>query len=141
MVKLQVEHVSKTLEELHTLDDVCLKLHEKEFIVILGPSGCGKSTLLNIISGLIKPDQGQVIIDGEDWTGRTARVSYMQQKDLLLPWKNTLDNVSVPLLLKGVNKKKPGKKPGSFWRISAWRNLLLIIPGSFPVVCGSELHS
>jgi len=106
MAKLQVEHVSKTLEGLHTLEDVCLTLKNKEFVVILGPSGCGKSTLLNIIAGLITPDQGRVLIDGEDWSGRTARVSYMQQKDLLLPWKNILDNVSVPLLLKGIKKKE-----------------------------------
>ncbi|MGI5911055.1 MAG: ABC transporter ATP-binding protein [Syntrophomonadaceae bacterium] len=114
MVKLQIEHVSKTLEGLHTLNDICLKLKEKEFVVILGPSGCGKSTLLNIIAGLITPDQGRVLIDGEDWSGRTARVSYMQQKDLLLPWKNILDNVSVPLLLKGIKKKEARQKAQQF---------------------------
>lgn len=106
MAKLEVVNVSKTLEGLHTLDNVNIELRGQEFVVILGPSGCGKSTLLNIIAGLIKPDQGCVYIDGEDWSGRTARVSYMQQKDLLLPWKNILDNVSIPLLLKGINKNE-----------------------------------
>ena len=106
VAKLEVVNVSKTLEGLHTLDNISLKLREQEFAVILGPSGCGKSTLLNIIAGLLKPDQGCVRIDGEDWSGRTARVSYMQQKDLLLPWKNILDNVSIPLLLKGFKKNQ-----------------------------------
>jgi ABC-type nitrate/sulfonate/bicarbonate transport system ATPase subunit len=105
LAKLEVVNVSKTLEGLPTLDNVSIELRDQEFVVILGPSGCGKSTLLNIISGLIKPDQGYIYIDGENWSGRTARVSYMQQKDLLLPWKNVLDNVSIPLLLKGINKK------------------------------------
>jgi ABC-type nitrate/sulfonate/bicarbonate transport system ATPase subunit len=112
LVKLQVNRVSKHLEELHTLDDITIELHDKEFVVILGPSGCGKSTLLNIIAGLINPDSGYVYIDGEIWNGRTGRVSYMQQKDLLLPWKNILDNVSIPLVLKG----KPVKEA----RETAW---------------------
>jgi ABC-type nitrate/sulfonate/bicarbonate transport system ATPase subunit len=78
-------------------------------VVILGTSGCGKSTLLNITAGLIPPDQGRIEIDGEDWTGRTGRISYMQQKSLLLPHKNILDNVAIPLLLKGTGKQKAHK--------------------------------
>jgi ABC-type nitrate/sulfonate/bicarbonate transport system ATPase subunit len=103
---IKVSNVSKTLDSIHTLNNISLILEPHKFVVILGPSGCGKSTLFNIISGLIKPDQGRVEIDGEDWTGRTGRISYMQQKDLLLPSRNVLDNVSIPLLLKGVDKMK-----------------------------------
>ncbi len=115
LVRLKVANVSKTLESVHTLDNLTIELHDKEFVVIVGPSGCGKSTLLNIIAGLLKPDQGSVYIDGKDWTGLTGRVSYMQQKDLLLPWKNILDNVSIPLVLKGINKKEA--------RNTAWQYL------------------
>ena len=115
MVRLKVANVSKTLEDVHTLDNLTIELHDKEFVVIVGPSGCGKSTLLNIVAGLLKPDQGSVYIDGKDWTGLTGRVSYMQQKDLLLPWKNILDNVSIPLVLKGINKKEA--------RETAWQYL------------------
>lgn len=106
MTGIKVNNVSKTLDNIHTLNNISLTLEPHEFVVILGPSGCGKSTLFNIISGLIRPDQGRIEIDGEDWTGRTGRISYMQQKDLLLPSRNVLDNVSIPLLLKGVEKKK-----------------------------------
>ncbi len=83
-----------------------MQLDQDEFVVIIGPSGCGKSTLFNIIAGLIEPDQGTIWIDGQDWTGKTGRISYMQQKDLLLPSRNILDNVCIPLLLKGMSKKK-----------------------------------
>lgn len=106
MAGIQVCNVSKTLQDIFTLDDISLTVSCSEFAVILGPSGCGKSTLLNIISGLITPDKGTVELGGEDWTGRTGRISYMQQKDLLLPHKNILDNVSIPLLLKGMEKKE-----------------------------------
>ncbi len=104
MARINVCNISKSLDKLFTLDDISLTVDCQEFVVILGPSGCGKSTLLNVISGLITPDQGRIELDGKDWTGRTGRISYMQQKDLLLPHKNVLDNVGIPLLLKGMSK-------------------------------------
>lgn len=104
-IKLRVENINKNFGETKVLDNVCLDLKDGEFVSIIGPSGCGKSTIFNIVSGLIKPDSGEVLIDGEIFTGKTARVSYMHQKDLLLPWKKIIDNVSIPLILKGNNKK------------------------------------
>jgi ABC-type nitrate/sulfonate/bicarbonate transport system ATPase subunit len=101
-----VEGVSKTLGGLLTLGDINVKAGAGDFIGILGPSGCGKSTLFNIISGLMRPDRGRVFIDSQDVTGRTGRVSYMRQKDLLLPSLNIVENVSIPLVLKGMPKKK-----------------------------------
>jgi len=103
---LQIQEVSKTLGRVHTLDNISLSVNQHESVVILGPSGCGKSTLLNIVAGLMPPDQGQILIDGEDWTGKTGRVSYMQQKDLLLPSRTILDNVAIPLVLKGTPKNQ-----------------------------------
>ncbi len=97
--------ISKSMDQLFTLDNISFTVDNHEFAVILGTSGCGKSTLLNIIAGLIPPDQGRIEIDGEDWTGRTGRISYMQQKSLLLPHKDILNNVAIPLLLKGMAKK------------------------------------
>jgi len=101
---IRVCQVSKTLDRVLTLSNISLSLECHEFAVILGPSGCGKSTLLNIVSGLILPDQGKIEIGGIDWTGRTGRISYMQQKDLLLPSRDILNNVCIPLILKGMDK-------------------------------------
>ncbi len=104
MAGIKVCQVSKTLDRVLTLSNISLSLECHEFAVILGPSGCGKSTLLNIVAGLILPDQGKIEIGGIDWTGRTGRISYMQQKDLLLPSRDILNNVCIPLILKGMDK-------------------------------------
>ena len=101
MVKVEVQDLVKSYGDLATLEKINLSLNQGEFVAIVGPSGCGKSTLFNIISGLHEPDSGQVFIDGQNALNRTGRVSYMHQKDLLLPWKTILDNVSVPLVIKG----------------------------------------
>lgn len=99
--KLVVKDLRKCFDDLLVVDGVSLKLGEHEFVSLIGPSGSGKSTIFNIIAGLLSPDDGKVIIEGEDYTGRTGRVSYMYQKDLLLPWKKVIDNVCLPLVISG----------------------------------------
>ena len=102
LIKLEVKHLKKTYPALPTLKNISLTLEENQFVSVLGPSGCGKSTLFSIIAGLTKPDAGHVMIDGKEYTHLTGRVSFMHQKDLLLPWKKILDNAALPLFLKGV---------------------------------------
>ena len=104
-IKLAVNNIKKTFEDTPVIKNVSMELHEGEFVSLIGLSGSGKSTIFNIIAGLLLPDEGSVIIDGEEFTGKTGRVSYMYQKDLLLPWKNIIDNASLPLVIKGYRKK------------------------------------
>lgn len=106
MVKLEVRKVSKSFEGKKVLQDISLELRRGELVSLLGVSGGGKTTLFNVISGLLKPDEGAVFLDGEDITGRPGRISYMLQKDLMLPYRTIEDNVALPLLLKGVKKKE-----------------------------------
>ncbi|MGK0468747.1 ABC transporter ATP-binding protein [Clostridium sp.] len=104
--KLRVSNIKKTFGSMEIIDDVSFHANENEFISLLGPSGSGKSTIFNIISGLLSKDGGEIIIDGEECFGRTKKVSYMHQKDLLLPWKNIIDNTSLSLIIKGKSKKQ-----------------------------------
>lgn len=114
MPEVIVEHIRKTLGGLLTLRDINIKAEDQAFVGVLGPSGCGKSTLFNIISGLMNPDSGRVLIEGCDVTGKTGRVSYMHQKDLLLPSCDILDNVSIPLLLKGMPRKRARREAAQY---------------------------
>ena len=106
MEKLEVKHVRKSFDGKMVLGDVSLELNRGELVCLLGVSGGGKTTLFNIISGLLRPDAGSVILDGRDITGEPGNVSYMLQKDLLLPYMTVEDNVSLPLRLRGVKKKE-----------------------------------
>ncbi len=116
-IKLKVNNISKRFDELSVVDDISLEVKKNEFVSLLGPSGSGKTTLFNIIAGLLKPDEGNIVIDGEDFTGKTGRVSYMYQKDLLLPWKKIIDNVALPLLIKGMRKKEAREKVQEHFKI------------------------
>jgi ABC-type nitrate/sulfonate/bicarbonate transport system ATPase subunit len=107
--KVRVEAVSKHLlrqgKHLAILHQVHLYVNAGEFVSIIGPSGCGKSTLLNIIAGLTRPSSGAIYLDDGCVEPRLGRVGYMQQKDLLLPWRNILDNVILGLELQGVSRR------------------------------------
>ena len=99
MSRLAVKNLTQTFVQkdakLPVLDDLNFSVDDGEFVALLGPSGCGKSTLFNIISGLLAPDTGEVYLNGERISGNTGDFAYMQQKDLLLPWRTVLRNVLV----------------------------------------------
>lgn len=116
MSLLIVENVSKAFDQNKIIDNINIELHKGEIVSLLGTSGGGKTTLFNIIAGLESADEGRVILDGEDITGLTGRVSYMLQKDMLLPYKSVLDNVALPLVIKGMKKKEARLKASVYFK-------------------------
>lgn len=110
MTILRTEQIAKSFDGEKILEDISIELHRGEIVSLLGVSGGGKSTLFNLIAGLKKPDHGRILLEGEDITGKTGKVSYMLQKDLMLPYRTMVDNVALPLLVKGMNKKQAREK-------------------------------
>lgn len=106
MKKLEVKNISKSFDGKPVLQDISIELNRGELVCLLGVSGGGKTTLFNVISGLLQPDQGSIWLDGKDITNQPGFISYMLQKDLLLPYRTIEDNVSLPLVLKGMTKKE-----------------------------------
>lgn len=102
---LEVKNLAKRFADHQVLDAVNLSLQEGEIVSLLGVSGSGKTTLFNLISGLLRPDEGQVFLHGKDITGQNGCVAYMLQKDLLLKHLTILDNVALPLLIRGHAKE------------------------------------
>ena len=110
MNKLTANNITVSYNGENVIEDVSINLNEGEIVSLLGVSGSGKTTLFNVLSGLSLPDSGRVLLDGEDVTGETGKMSYMLQKDMLLPHYTVLDNVALPLVLKGEKKKDVRKK-------------------------------
>lgn len=86
------------------VDDLSFGLAPGETLCMVGKSGTGKTTLLHALAGLTQPLSGSVLVEGVDVTGQPGHVSYMFQKDLLLPSKTVLDNVCLPLTLAGMGR-------------------------------------
>lgn len=100
MATLEVCGVSQAFDGMGVLDGIDLRVASGEIACLLGPSGCGKTTLFHVIAGLTRPDSGTVTLGGK--VPAPGSVSYMLQKDLLLPHKRIVDNVSLPLVLRGL---------------------------------------
>ena len=116
MEQLKVEGISKSFDGERVLEDISIALNKGELVSLLGISGGGKTTLFNIIAGLSRPDTGHVLLDGEDVTGCPGRVSYMLQKDLLLPYRTIEDNVALPLIVKGMKKREARELASPYFR-------------------------
>ena len=86
------------------LHDVDWAMNDGEFVALIGPSGCGKSTLLNMVAGLIHPTTGTVSYDDVPVRTINTRIAYMTQQDSVFPWRTVLDNVMLPLELRGIDR-------------------------------------
>lgn len=98
---LEVNHLSYAYHsvngETYALSDLSFQVEKGEFIAIVGPSGCGKSTLLSLISGLLHPEKGEILLDGKPVEKTGTDIGYMLQKDHLLEWRSIYQNVILGL--------------------------------------------
>ena len=107
---LKALNIQKSFDGKKIIDGINITLKKGEIVSLLGVSGSGKTTLFNVLSGLLVPEEGSVLLDDEDITGKPGRISYMLQKDLLFDHKKIIDNVSLPLVIKGMNRKEARAK-------------------------------
>ena len=105
---IAISGVSKTYRsrdgDVPSLQPLDFHINQGEFFVVVGPSGCGKSTLLKMISGLLAPSTGEVLVDGNKVTAPHGDVGIVFQNSLLLPWRNVLANVMLPIDMKRLSR-------------------------------------
>ncbi|MEL7657472.1 MAG: ABC transporter ATP-binding protein [Bacillota bacterium] len=92
--------------EITAIENISFSAEKGEFISIVGPSGCGKSTLLSIVSGILKPTNGEVYINEEKIDGISSHIGYMLQKDNLLDWRTIYKNVLLGLEIRKMITKE-----------------------------------
>ncbi len=110
-VKLSLEHIQKTFSDRHNGDfevirDITFTVRPSEFLVLLGPGLCGKTVLLNMIAGLETPTKGKMLLDGEEISGTSQKISMVFQKTGMLPWKTVMENVEIGPKYMGVPKEE-----------------------------------
>src|SRR3979490_76702 len=112
---IRISGVSKTYRardgDVASLRPLDFHINEGEFFVVVGPSGCGKSTLLKMISGLLAPSSGEILVDGDKVTKPHGNVGIVFQNALLLPWRNILSNVMLPIDMKKLPREKYLARP------------------------------
>lgn len=98
---LELKNIGYSYHNLHgetaALQNISFGVREGEFVAIVGPSGCGKSTLLSIIAGLLKPEEGTIVVNNPDGSLHYPRMGYMLQHDHLFEWRTVYKNVILGL--------------------------------------------
>jgi NitT/TauT family transport system ATP-binding protein len=105
-----VEHRFRKGDEddwVRVLEPTDIEVGSGEFVAIVGPSGCGKTTLLNMVSGLVVPERGEVLVNGRPPTVGAPQVGYLFARDALVPWRTAAGNVSLALEFR---KTPPGRR-------------------------------
>ena len=92
-VKVHVEHLSKSFGNLKVLDDVSFDVAAGDFMCIVGPTGCGKTTFLNLLTKLIEPTSGEILIDGVPANPKIHNISFVFQEPSAFPWLTTEQNI------------------------------------------------
>jgi NitT/TauT family transport system ATP-binding protein len=113
MTKLEAKNIVKYFSHdshnLKALGGINLKIESGDFVCLVGPSGCGKSTFLRIVAGLEKPDEGQIIFDGQPVTETGPERIMVFQEGALFPWLKVQDNVEFGLKMAGISKDERAK--------------------------------
>ncbi|QHW31032.1 ABC transporter ATP-binding protein [Paenibacillus rhizovicinus] len=116
-INRNLTHLKENQQPVSALQDISLEVRQGEFMVIVGPSGCGKSTLLDLLAGLTKPNNGQILLDGRPIEGPDLDRGIVFQQYALFPWKTALANVEFGLETKGVPRRERKETAREFIRL------------------------
>jgi len=115
--RLRIEGLSRDFRTrsgvTHAVSGIDLEIAHGEFVALIGRSGCGKTTLLRMIGGLLPPTEGTIAVDGRAlWNGgqvdgsAVGMLGFVFQESNLFPWFSVLDNIALPMKLRGVGKRE-----------------------------------
>jgi len=121
MAQVEIQRVCKRFSHnganLEVLADVSLTIEPGEFVCLLGPSGCGKTTLVNLIAGLEKPEEGQILINRKPVSGPGFDRVVVFQEPGLFPWLSVLGNVEFGLRMMGLSKSQRRERARSYLKL------------------------
>ena len=123
--------------ETEALTGISIAIAPGEFVGIIGQSGCGKSTLLSLISGILKPTHGTVLVDGKPVAGPTRKVGYMLQQDYLFEWRTILENAVLGAEIQGADMRKARERATQLLTRYGLGQFLHHLRGSSRAGCGS----
>ncbi|MGI6678366.1 MAG: ABC transporter ATP-binding protein [Dehalobacterium sp.] len=97
-------------EDFNIIDDLSFHIAPGEFASLIGVSGCGKSTVFRLITQLLQPKSGTILVGRKNISGQKNYVGYMPQKDLLFPWRTIGQNLELPMELQGLTRSERERK-------------------------------
>ena len=99
-VKVEVKNLTKKFDDLLVLNDISFNIRKGEFVCVVGPTGCGKTTFLNLLTKLIEPTAGELLIDGEPADPKKHNLAYVFQEPSAFQWLTVEENLAFGLKIK-----------------------------------------
>ena len=99
-VKVQVNNLTKYFDDLFVLDDISFNVNKGEFLCVVGPTGCGKTTFLNLLTRLIEPTSGNLLIDGEPADPQKHSIAFVFQQPSSYDWLTVEQHIQFGLNIK-----------------------------------------
>ena len=121
-LRLELDGITLSYTGSPVIENLSLTVEPGEILVLTGPSGCGKSTVLRALTGLLRPDAGRVLADGEPVTTTSRDRGMVFQDSALLPWRTVRSNIELALQLRGEprNGRSDGSKAARRERADRW---------------------
>ncbi|RHR50016.1 ABC transporter ATP-binding protein [Clostridium sp. AF18-27] len=105
-VKIHVENLTKKFGDLLVLDNISFDIKKGEFVCVVGPTGCGKTTFLNLLSCLIEPTEGKLLIDGQPADPKKHDIAFVFQEPSSFPWLNVEQNIEIGMKIKKITEQE-----------------------------------
>ena len=102
--KVEVQNLTKYFDDLHVLNNVSFNVRKGEFLCIVGPTGCGKTTFLNLLTRLIEPTSGKILIDGELADPKKHSIAFVFQQPSSYEWQTVEEHIRFGLKIKHLPK-------------------------------------
>lgn len=104
--KTHVENLTKKFGDLLVLDNISFDIKKGEFVCVVGPTGCGKTTFLNLLSCLIEPTEGKLLIDGQPADPKKHDIAFVFQEPSSFPWLNVEQNIEIGMKIKKIPEQE-----------------------------------
>lgn len=133
--KVKLNGLSKSFGDLEVLKDLNFEIKKGEFVVIVGPTGCGKTTFLNLLTRLIEPTSGEILIDGARADPKKHNISFAFQEPSAIPWLTVEGNISFGLKIKRIPKSEVDKRVDRIIELLGLQNYRKKYPHQLSVSC------
>lgn len=132
-IKIQVKNLTKKFGDLLVLDNVSFNIRKGEFLCVVGPTGCGKTTFLNLLSCLIQPTEGRLLIDGEMADPRKHNLAFVFQEPSSCPWLTVEKNIALGLQVKKMPRREIDARVDRIVRLMGLERYKKTYPGQLSV--------
>lgn len=137
--KVRVNHLTKSFGDVHVLNDISFDIEKGDFLVVVGPTGCGKTTFLNLLTKIIEPTSGEILIDGEKADPKKHNLAFAFQEPSAIPWLTVEENLKFGLKIKKIPEAEQNRRVEEVLNLLGLQKFRKQYPNQLSVSCAQRV--